>query len=156
MSQDWRPEWDETWMNIAKEFAQRSACIYYKVGAVIVKGNHMVGSGYSGPPRGIEHCEEVGCHKRDEFGKRLPPGSGQCRGSHAEINAIINAPGPKSDLEGAVIYCTIRPCLDCAKHLINAGIKEIVYLSDYDGDEFAFELLKKAGVKTRKLRRCEK
>lgn len=151
-----RPSWDTTWMNIAKEFARRSTCIYYKVGAVIVKNNYLVATGYNGPPKSIEHCEEIGCHKKDEFGNKMPSGSNQCRGSHAEINAIINAPGPKSDLEGASVYCTIRPCLECSKHLINGGIKEIVYLEEYNGfDEiiFAAELLAKVGIKIRRYKK---
>jgi len=146
VKKNWRPSWDKTWMDIAKIFAKRSACKYYKVGAIIVKQNCIVGTGYNGPPKGIEHCEEIGCNKQDHNGNLLPSGSGKCRGSHAEINAIINAPGPKSDLEGATLYCTYRPCLNCSKHLINAGIKKIIFLHDYNGDEYAFDLLKKANI----------
>lgn len=149
------PSWDETWMNIAKEFARRSHCKYYKVGAVIIKDKYLRGAGFNGPPKGIEHCNEIGCHKEDSLGNRLPPGSDLCRGSHAEINAIINSDGPRSSLSRAIIYCTIRPCLECAKHLINAGIKEIIYLADYDGDSYVFELLKDAGIKIRKFKEDE-
>jgi len=146
-----RPNWDATWMRIAQIFAERSVCKYWKVGVVIVRDKRILAAGYNGPPKGIVHCTEVGCHKEDNQGNKIPAGSGKCRGAHAEINAITNAACQGTMIQGASFYCTIRPCLDCSKHIINVEAKEIIFLDDYEGEKFALELLREVGVAIRKF-----
>lgn len=148
-----RPIWDKTWMDVARILAKRSVCKHWRVGVVIAKDKRILATGYNGPPKGIVHCSEVGCHKEDKHGRKLPAGSGKCRGAHAEVNAITNAACQGATIYGATFYCTIMPCLDCAKDIINAEAKEIVFLGDYESQEknFTLELLKEAGVLVRKL-----
>ncbi len=118
-----RIPWDKAWINIAQIFAQRTTCIKFKVGCVLVgAGNRHSTIGYNGSPSGAPNCCEVGCAK-DE-GKR-------CRGCHAEINAIINCYGAPQMFAGGTVYATVLPCNDCAKALVQAGIKRVVYIEDY-------------------------
>lgn len=141
-----RPTWSETFMDIAVILSKRSTCKYYKVGAVLAKDKRFLTGGYNGPVSGDLHCIEVGCAKEDENGKRLPPGSGSCRGAHAEINAISNAANLGVGVRDSTLYITYRPCYDCAKHIINAGVSKVIYLNDYDGDLPAIELLKRRNI----------
>jgi dCMP deaminase len=140
-------------MDVAKIFAKIAACLQWKVGVVIAKDKRILAAGYNGPPKGIVHCLEVGCHKVNNRGRKLPAGSGRCYGAHAEVNAIVNAACQGTTIQGATFYCTIMPCLDCAKHIINAEAKEIVFLNDYESQEkkLTLELLRKAGVSVRKF-----
>jgi dCMP deaminase len=140
-----RPTWDETFMEIAVVFSRRSMCRHYKVGAVIAKDRRFLTAGYNGPVSGEPHCVDVGCAK-EKNGKKLPSGSGLCRGAHAEINAISNAANLGVSVQGATLYITYRPCYDCAKHIINAGIKKVIYIQDYDGDLPAIDSLNRVGV----------
>lgn len=137
-----RPTWDETWMEIVRVLEKRSMCVHYKVAAVIAKGKHLVSIGYNGPVSGEPHCEEVGCAKIVD-GEKSPPGSDKCRGAHAEDNAITRA-GMAAD--GASLYISYRPCLACAKRIVNAGIKRVVYLKDYEGEEEAISILRRRQI----------
>lgn len=142
-----RPSWDEYFMSIATQVAERSTCIRRKVGAVVVKDKRMVATGYNGVPTGIMHCAERGC-LRDQLG--IPSGERHelCRGTHAEQNALLQAARYGTPIEGSIIYVTTQPCIQCAKMLINAGITEIIFDGDYP-DALARELLDEAGIKTR-------
>lgn len=136
-------------MSIAKVVATRSTCLRRQVGAVIVKEERIVATGYNGAPRGLPHCLELGC-LREKLG--IPSGERQelCRGLHAEQNAIIQAAYHGISISGGTLYCTHQPCITCAKMLINAGIKRIVYAGDYP-DELARALLDEAKVELVKM-----
>jgi len=140
-----RPNWDEFWMKTALLASERSACVHYKVGAVLARNKQILTLGYNGPVSGDSHCEEIGCAKMRD-GVKLPSGSGLCRGSHAELNAIANAANLGIFIGGASFYITYRPCYSCAKQIVNAGIKRVVYLRDYDGEPEAVSLFRKTGV----------
>ncbi|MCD6513032.1 MAG: cytidine/deoxycytidylate deaminase family protein [Thermoplasmata archaeon] len=144
-----RPSFDEYFMEIAKIVAKRSTCTRRQVGAVIVKDNHILATGYNGVPKGFKHCDETGC-LREELG--VPEGERHelCRGLHAEQNAIIQAAVFGISIRGATIYVTHFPCSVCAKMLVNAEIKEIVYMEDYP-DELSKEILKESNIKVRKI-----
>ena len=144
-----RPSFDEYFMEIAKIVSKRSTCLRRQVGAIIVKDNHIFATGYNGAPKGFKHCEEVGC-VREKIG--VPEGQRHelCRGLHAEQNAIIQAAVFGISIRNATIYTTHFPCSVCAKMLVNAEIKEIVYLNDYP-DELAKEILRESNIKVRKL-----
>ncbi len=116
-----RPSWEEYFMQIAEVVATRSSCLRRSVGAVLVKNKQILSTGYNGVPRGMRHCEEVGC-LRDRLG--IPSGERHelCRGLHAEQNAIIQAAYHGVAVNGAEVYTTLQPCVTCAKTLINAGI----------------------------------
>jgi len=145
-----RPSWDKYFMEIAKLVATRSTCLRRKVGAVIVKDRHILSTGYNGTPKGITHCEVVGC-LREKL--KVPAGERHelCRGLHAEQNALLQAALYGISLKEATLYCTNQPCIICAKMLINAGIKEIVILKGYP-DTMAKEMLEEAGIKIRRIK----
>ncbi|NLA58707.1 MAG: cytidine deaminase [Firmicutes bacterium] len=145
---DGRPSWDQYFMEIAHLVAKRSTCRRRQVGAVLVRNKRILATGYNGAPSGLPHCLEVGC-LREQLG--IPSGQHQeiCRGIHAEQNAIIQAALHGVSTEGATLYCTDQPCSQCTKMLINAGVKEIIYVNDYP-DELALQLLKEAKLPIRK------
>ena len=148
--QEWegRPSWDQYFMEIAHLVAKRSTCLRRQVGAVLVRNKHILSTGYNGAPSGLAHCLDVGC-LREKLG--IPSGQQQeiCRGIHAEQNAIIQAALHGVSTEGATLYCTNQPCAQCAKMLINAGVRQIVYEGDYP-DELALQLLEEARLTIRR------
>lgn len=141
-----RPSKDEYYLDIAKQIAQRGTCIRRRVGAVIVKDDAIISTGYVGSPRGTANCIDLGVCFRKEKG--IPSGERYelCRSVHAEQNAIINAARVGSNILMGVMYLydeknplayqqkqtqteIYGPCLICKKAIINAGIKEIVIKS---------------------------
>lgn len=135
-------------MNLAKMVSTRSTCLRRQVGAILVKDGHIIASGYNGVPSGLLHCSDRGC-LREERG--IPSGDRLdiCNGVHAEINAIIQAAIHGASCADTTLYVTIQPCLSCAKAIINANIKRLVYEGDYP-DELARCLLKESSVKVEK------
>lgn len=124
--------------------SKRSACLFYNVGAVIFKGDQVLSFGYNGPARGDVHCYEVGCSRI--VNGEIKKGSGMCRGSHAELNAIGNAAKNGVNIDSASMMLTFRPCKVCAKQMVNQGIKEVYYLLDYDRDKDVENYLRRLGV----------
>ncbi len=123
-----RPSLDAYFMRIARVVASRSTCLHRHVGAVIVKGKQIVSTGYNGAPAGQPHCLDIGCAREG-----VPSGqrSELCRGAHAEQNAINFAARFGISIEGATLYTTHFPCSWCAKSIVNAGIRRVVYAEDY-------------------------
>jgi dCMP deaminase len=109
-----------------------------------VKDRNILATGYNGAPSGVAHCAERGC-LREKLG--IPSGERHeiCRGLHAEQNAIIQAAKHGTSIEGATLYCTNQPCSICAKMIINAGVKQIVFQDGYP-DALAEEMIKEAGI----------
>jgi dCMP deaminase len=144
-----RPSWDDYFMEIARLAATRSTCLRRHIGAVIVKDKKILATGYNGAPRGLRHCEEVGC-LRDQLG--IPSGERHelCRAVHAEQNAIVQAATFGVSIRGATMYCTTQPCILCSKLLINARIERVVVAEEYP-DELSLEMLAEAGVSVEKL-----
>lgn len=143
-----RPSWEQYFMDIAKLVSSRSTCLRRQVGAVLVRDKHIIATGYNGAPRGVSHCLEVGC-LREKLG--IPSGERHemCRGTHAEQNAIIQAALHGVSTECATLYCTHQPCILCAKMLINAGVKKVVFRGDYP-DGLALDLMNEAGLQIEK------
>lgn len=144
-----RPTWEEVWFAVTDVIRRRSVCLYYKVGAVIIRDSQLLALGYNGPPRGIEHCDKVGCAKI--VGGKMTKHQGLCRGAHAEINAIANAASLGINIGGSDMYITYRPCAMCAKTILNSGVKRIFYLHDYDGDEVVWDYFKQGKVIIKKI-----
>lgn len=142
-----RPSWDEYFMAIATQVAGRSTCLRRRTGAVLVKDKRILATGYNGTPSGLAHCEEVGC-LREQRGVASGSNHELCRGIHAEQNAVIQAAKHGIAIEGSTIYTTHRPCVLCAKILINAGVADIVFADAYP-DELSERLLAEAGLSTR-------
>ena len=141
-----RPTWDEYFMKITLLVAERSTCMRRMVGAIIVKDKKIVSTGYNGAPKGLKHCLEIGC-LREEMG--IPSGERHelCRGAHAEQNAIIQAAGSGTNMDGATMYCTDSPCSTCTKMIINSGIRRLVLGKKYP-DELGEKLISESGVET--------
>jgi dCMP deaminase len=145
-----RPSNDEYFMEMAQLVSSRSTCLRRRVGAVIVKEKRVLSTGYNGSPKGTKHCEELGCIRVQ---MNVPSGTRHelCRGVHAEQNAVTQAAYFGVSVDGATIYTTTYPCSMCAKILINAGIREIVYSEGYS-DDLSKELLGEAGIKIREYK----
>jgi dCMP deaminase len=126
-----RPSWDQYFLQITRQVADRSTCNRAKVGAVIVRDKSILATGYNGAPAGLPHCTEVGCLV---YESRTPSGEIEqnCfRTIHAEINAIAQAAKNGSSIRDADIYITHTPCIHCFKVLINTGIRRILYEKPY-------------------------
>ena len=141
---------DAMFMDIALTLSERSTCTRAKVGAVLVRDNRIITTGYAGAPSNMPHCLDVGCDVKSH----LAPEDQHClRTVHAEANVIAFAAKYGIRTEGATLYCTHRPCENCSKLLINAGIREVIYLSEY-GDRAGLDLLVRAGVRVRSFDRA--
>jgi dCMP deaminase len=133
MANDKQLQFDRRYMQMAQIWAQNSYCERRKVGALIVRENMIISDGYNGTPSGFPNqCE-------DENNKSLP------YVLHAEANAITKVARSSNSSEGATLYVTASPCIECAKLIIQSGIKRVVYGEEYrlaDG----INLLKQADI----------
>ena len=145
-----RPGWDEYFMRIAEVVALRSNCSRRQVAAVIVKDHRIISTGYNGTPRGIKNCHEGGCPR---CSSDAPSGTAleECLCCHGEENAIVQAAYHGISVKDSTLYTTFSPCLLCAKMIINAGIREVVYGERYSIDDTSRRILKEAGVKLRPI-----
>ncbi len=134
-------------MSLAFIASERATCTRRKVGAVVVKDGHVLSTGYNGPPKGMKHCDVTGCLRKD---LKVPSGERHelCMGLHAEQNAIIQAAYHGVSINNGSIYVTNRPCSVCAKMIVNAGIKEVVYADTYH-DPLSDHILQEGGVRAR-------
>lgn len=143
--------WDTYFMGVALLSSYRSKDPSTKVGACIVnEQKRIIGIGYNGFPYGCNDDEFPWEREGDYLDCKYP------YVVHAEPNAILNS---TASLQGATLYVTLFPCNECAKLIIQSGIKEIVYMGDkYDGtpsDLASKKMLKAAGIKTRKMEKIE-
>ncbi len=148
-SEDTREPWDVYFMRIALLVRERSSCFHRKVGAVIVRGNRILSTGYNQPPSGFPHCDQIGCI-RDDLGIESGENQEICYALHAEQNALMQAARFGIATEGATMYVTHKPCSVCARLIINAGIKRVVYLEDYP-DPLTDFLFRSTGVKLERI-----
>ncbi len=140
-----RASWDEYFMEIAEIVKTRSTCLRRQVGAVIVKDNRILTTGYNGAPSGISHCTDLGYCERERL--NIPSGQRHelCMALHAEQNAIIQAANVGVSTNGGTLYVTLQPCVICAKMAVNAGITKIVYKGSYP-DELSMRILNEANI----------
>ncbi len=140
--------WDDTFMFLAQVIAERSKDPSTQAGTVIIDDNNVVlGMGYNGWARGIDQSafpwEREGYWASTKYPYVV----------HAEVNAIYNA---TTKIKGSKLYCTLFPCNECAKAIIQNGVKEVIYLSDkYDGtdeNKVSKKMFKLAGVKLRQYK----
>jgi len=144
-----RPDWDSYFIEIAKVVSSRSTCLRRRYGAVIVKDNVIISTGYNGSPRGMTNCIDTGKCTRKEL--NIPSGERYelCEAVHAEQNAIIN--GSPESMKDATIYiagfeedsgfANGAPCKLCNRMIRNARIKEIVFLRE-NGSVVRMDVLK--------------
>lgn len=131
-----RSDWQEYFMKIALQVSTRSTCDRKFVGAVIVKDNIILSTGYNGSIRGLKHCDEIG-HIME---------NNHCVATvHAEANAIIHAARMGVSIDSAEIYTTSSPCWYCFKLIAHSGIRKIYY-GEFYRDERIFEAAEKIGI----------
>ena len=124
-----RPSRDAYYLELARVASTRADCLRRHVGAVLVKDDHIISTGYNGTPRHTRHCSEGGCPRcasSAQSGLNL----GQCLCVHAEVNAVVLAAKYGVSADGAMLYTTLHPCIDCTKLLIQAGVA-VVYYEQY-------------------------
>lgn len=125
---------DERYLRMARIWAENSYCKRRQVGALVVKDQRIISDGYNGTPSGFDNvCEE----NNVSFPYVL----------HAEANAITKLARSHNNSEGSTLYVTASPCLECAKLIIQAGIKRVIYGENYRLDD-GIQLLKRAGIET--------
>ena len=126
-------QFDVRYLQMARVWAENSYCVRRKVGALLVKDKMIISDGYNGTPAGFENiCE-------DDMGKTKP------YVLHAEANAITKVAKSANNCDGSTLYVTASPCIECAKLIIQAGIKRVVYGERYrltDG----IDLIERAGI----------
>ncbi|HJB84963.1 MAG TPA: dCMP deaminase family protein [Candidatus Alistipes merdigallinarum] len=126
---------DIRYIKMARIWAENSYCVRRQVGALLVKNKMIISDGYNGTPSGFENiCE-------DESGKTKP------YVLHAEANAITKVAKSNNSSEGSTLYVTSSPCIECAKLIIQSGIRRVVYCDDYHSND-GLELLRRVGIET--------
>lgn len=169
-------QWDLYFLNICNEVGRNSKCLSRKIGAVLVRDHSIISTGYNGPARGTKHCNERDfyfydklekvnnqkdvfktdfptiCPRRD-YGYKSGEGLHLCQAWHAERNALIQAARNGVSTLNTTMYLNAGHCCkDCCIEMINAGVKELVYLdncSDYDN--YASIILSEGGITTRRI-----
>ncbi len=142
-----KPKFDDIFMDLAINLAQRSHCVRAQVGAVLVNDTRIISIGYNGPPAGTHNCD-------DEFGAEGCPrdSKGSCSlALHAEQNAILYATKNGANVEGSTLYVTLSPCIACARVIYSMKIKKVLYLNSYAeykgiGIDEGVEFLRKFGI----------
>ncbi len=125
---------DLRYLRMARIWAENSYCIRRQVGALIVKDKMIISDGYNGTPSGFENiCED------EVTGKTKP------YVLHAEANAITKVAKSGNSSEGATLYVTSSPCIECSKLIIQSGIRRVVYCDDYHTDD-GIRLLERVGI----------
>ena len=123
---------DYLYMRMARTWSENSYCVRRKVGAILVKDQMIISDGYNGTPSGFENvCEENNVSKPYVL--------------HAEANAITKVAKSANNCDGATLYITAAPCIECSKLIIQAGIKRVVYCDDYHSVD-GLNLLKRVGI----------
>lgn len=154
---------EEMFSQVCQIVAQRSTCLRSQVGAILVKDGRIISIGYNGPVSGMPACEDIYPWTKHDMNRgKLPSemvdslkqkacmGPGCTRSCHAETNAIAFAAKAGMSVDGCTMYCTMSPCINCAKVIVNSGIRKLVYLEDYR-DQSGVDLLRRAGVGVLKL-----
>lgn len=125
---------DVRYLRMARIWAENSYCVRRKVGALIVKDKMIISDGYNGTPSGFENvCEDETTNKTKPYVL------------HAEANAITKVAKSSNSSEGATLYVTASPCIECAKLIIQSGIKRVVYCDAYHSDD-GIVLLQRVGI----------
>ena len=124
------PDWDTYYMGIAFAVREKANCTGNRVGAVMVKSNRIIATGYNGTPEGMTNCLDGGCLRCKNPGHRFKSGTGYdlCICVHAEQNALLAAARFGISVEGAQMYTTMQPCYGCAKEIVQAKIAKVIYL----------------------------
>ena len=161
--------WDTYYHRICCAVSSKSPCLSRQIGAILVRENVIVSTGYNGPARGYPHCEGLATGMPDistpteiHFEKVCPrhakgykSGEGlyECPATHAEANCIISAARIGAAVSGSTLYMNcIIPCKDCMSLLVNAGVREVVVNDIIAYHEISLPIAESAGIKIRRFR----
>ena len=133
-----RPDWDSYFIQLIKITATRSSCKKLKVGCMLVKDNRIISQGYNGH---IAGCSHKSCLRNGH----------EVATVHAEQNAIADCAKRGVSCNNCKAYITHFPCLDCTKIMLSAGIKQIIYVNDYNNDDLVIQLCKEVGCEIKKV-----
>jgi dCMP deaminase len=134
-----RPGWDSYFMSLAELASERTNCMKRRVGCVIAKNRRLVATGYNGTPSKVRNCLDGGCARCNGAASKQGVGLDLCLCLHAEENAIIEA--GRERCEGGTLYTNLFPCILCAKKIIQAGIRRVVFSLAYATDDASKALL---------------
>jgi len=138
MTEDNRPDWDSYFIELIKITATRSSCKKLKVGCMLVKDNRIISQGYNGHIAGCSHKSYL----RDGH---------EVATVHAEQNAIADCAKRGVSCNNCKAYITHFPCLNCTKIMLSAGIKQIIYVNDYNNDCLVNQICEEAGCEIKKV-----
>ena len=144
-SQRLRPSWDTYFLSLCTLASLRSNCMKRRVGAVLVRNNRVLSTGYNGTPRGLINCADGGCSRCNGAaagGTALD----ECLCLHAEENALLECGRERGGAEGTVLYCNTCPCLRCAVKIVQTGVREVVYQLAYSMDDRSRMIFQEANV----------
>ncbi|WP_300660313.1 dCMP deaminase family protein [Fluviicola sp.] len=133
ITEEKRLRYDKAYLRMAQTWAELSHCERKKVGALIVRDGRIISDGYNGTPAGFPNC----CENQE--------GETHWYVLHAEANAILKVARSTNDCSGATLFITLSPCKDCSKLVLQAGIRRVVYMTEYK-DTMGVDFLKSAGV----------
>ena len=143
--------WDTYYHRICRAVASKSPCLSRQIGAILVKENVIVSTGYNGPARGYPHCADS-CPRKAK-GYASGEGLHECPATHAEANCIISAARIGAAVSGSTLYMNcIIPCKDCMSLLVNAGVREVVVNDIIAYHEISLPIAESAGIKIRRFR----
>ena len=143
--------WDEYFLQICESVARKSPCLSRQIGAILVRDQSIISTGYNGPPRGYSHCKEE-CPRRV---MKFASGQGldHCPAVHAESNAISNAARVGASTINSTLYMNcIVPCKNCMGELINAGVRTIVVTDILPYHELSLDMVTKCKINIRKFK----
>ncbi|NJL44269.1 MAG: cell division protein DedD [Nitrosarchaeum sp.] len=141
-----RPDWDEYFIGIMHSVALRATCDRGRSGCVIARDKRLLTSGYVGAPAGLPHCDEAGHLFKSTYNEKGEIKQHCVRTTHAEQNAIVQAARHGISIAGATLYCTMTPCLDCTKMIINAGITRVVAEWHYHAEAQSIQFFAQASI----------
>ncbi|KAJ3099813.1 Deoxycytidine monophosphate (dCMP) deaminase [Phlyctochytrium planicorne] len=140
-----RPDWDTYFMRLCNLAASRSNCMKRRVGCILAKDRRVLATGYNGTPRGVRNCNEGGCGRcNGNVGRGV--GLDECLCLHAEENALLEAGRERIAQGETILYCNTCPCIGCAKKIVQAGVKKVVYALEYSMDDVTRRLFDEAGI----------
>lgn len=125
---------DRLFLNIAKEISTLSHCVRAKVGSILVKDGNIISMGYNGMPSGMDNC----CEETLENSNLVT----RSEVLHAESNALLKAAKMGLSTQDTTMYCTLSPCKDCSKLIMQSGVKRVVYLELFSRDNGSVDFLK--------------
>ena len=145
--------WHKTFLKITLLVAEHSKCSRLKVASLLVKDNRILSTGINGTPRGTENCQDhfKDIDKTSESFYYDHHIFSEREEIHSEINAILFAAKNGVKINDTILYITISPCINCAKAILAAGIKEVYFIKKYDRNQDSIEYLTKQGIRIQQI-----